>query len=148
MKKILLLALISFTGIANATMCLDISGSYINFPSGNPGCAQGQRVIKSWYVYKQNACAFVDYSKVYKLADGSFCESQKFQTKVTDVWVPAPNPAYKHKLEILADRHVLSLQEISTGSISGETKSIDKDGNLVVESFGGTQTVLVKSTVQ
>ena len=134
---------------ANASECLDISGTFdTNYYGGTPQCAQGQRVLKSWFGYKQTGCKTLEFSKIYKLVDGTFCESE-ITTYIADGQErPTENPEYAYKLELFLDRQTLTLKSISNAWTYSATKTLDSNGNLVVDESSGRHDLFTRSAVQ
>lgn len=131
-----------------ASHCLDISGSYDMNYSGNPKCAHGLKVTKSWYKYEQVECKTLTYSKVYKLADNTFCESSKINYITDGNEHLYGNPDIMSKIELFMDKHVSTNRSISSGKTSTSTKTLDSNGNLVIDDSSGFHEVYEKSIVQ
>lgn len=132
-----------------ASECLNISGSYdMNFYGGSPNCAHGKKVEKSWFKYEQMGCKTLTYSKVYKLTDGTLCESAKV-TFITDGQERSyGNSALMSKIELFADRQISTSRSVSNGNITTSIKTFDSIGNLVVDDSNGFHEVYERSLIE
>lgn len=132
-----------------ASECLNISGSYdTNFYGGSPKCARGVKVEKSWFKYEQMDCKTLTYSKVYKLADGTLCESAKV-TFITDGQERTyGNSDLMSKIELFTDKQISTSRSISSGNILTSIKTFDSIGNLVVEDNTGFHEVYERSLIK
>lgn len=132
-----------------AAECLNISGTYdMKFYAGKPKCANGLKVEKSWFKYKQVKCKAVTYSKVYRLEDGTFCEGTKANFIADGQERSYGNPDVVSKLEIFSDKHVSTSRSLSTGSVSTSTKTLSLDGSLVVDDSSGFHEVYERVPIQ
>lgn len=148
MKFILIIFTLTLSSIASAS-CLNISGTYeMDNAGGMPDCASGVRVVKAWKKYQQEECKALTYSKVYKLANGTLCESSEVKSIIDGKERQAGNPEYLYKIDAYADRQVLTLNAIADGRITTSTKTLDSSGNLIVDGSDGDHAVFIRGTVQ
>lgn len=129
----LLFVLTAFGSKAFA-VCLDISGSYeldSRIHAGIiPNCSPGKVSTKAWEKLEQAGCSAVTHSTVYKLVDGTFCETAK-GTRIADgaerpLWLD-----YNYTYQIFGDRHVVTHINRSNRSTLVFVKTLDPNGNLV-----------------
>lgn len=149
MKTYIFIAALVCSINAFASGCLDLTGSYdMTIYGGKPKCANGLKVEKSWFKYEQTKCKSLSYSKIYKLVDGTFCESIKTSFVADGQERSYGNPDILSKIEMFSDKQVFTSRSVSSGTISSSTKTLDSNGNLVVDDSSGFHEVYERSPIQ